>query len=160
MRKALVVVVAVVAVAATSCSARQLEIEIGVYRPVTVRHVGGETTVTITGIVGCSGGTFWPYVTADGEPLDTFVTITQGDRRVRASDSSYWPNPSLTCSSEPKNWTLTWASDPRDNDELLPGPAVIEVSVSTNPGGYGDDLRADEASASDIELRGEVTIAS
>lgn len=158
MRKALLVLVSVVALTATSCSLRRLEIDIEVYRPITVRQINGETTVTITGISGCSGGTIWPYVTADREPLDTFVTITQGDRRVDAGDTSYWPTPSLGCSLEPTDWTLTWTPDPAYNDELLPGPAEIEVWGSTNPGGSGDDLHADEAGGGDTELHGEVTI--
>lgn len=150
MRKILVVLAAAAVLTATACAPTNLEIDLTVRRGVTVRTVNGQTTVTVSGVSACSGGSRTPtWWAADREPLDTFVTISQGNRSVDAQDYEV----ALFCSVAPKVWTLTWTLDDHD-DELVAGPAVIDVWVTTNPG-----ERIDEAAADDREPHAMVTVA-
>ncbi len=115
--------VAMLAVLALSgCVIRPLEIDLTIRRPGTISYrafEGGHlATVTLSGVVACSGGT-----TSKSEPLDLFVTVVQNGITFEGRATDH-------CSG-PRVWQHQ--VDLPSVDRLHPGVVQVAVEACTNP---------------------------
>ncbi|HEX2577558.1 MAG TPA: hypothetical protein VHK88_14495 [Aquihabitans sp.] len=139
--------------AATACTPVQLEIDISVRRHAVLDLRGAQPTLTLTAVIGCSGGGVYSNgkPANDGEPLDTWGSVESGNATIRAGEGGMVEYQS--CSGEPRVRTLTWELSGTGYEGFTDGPATVRVDACTNPG-----EPIDEDCESDVDDEGTLTV--
>lgn len=118
------IVAVVLMVMLTACDPMPMDIDFTVRKSGTISapNSAGQRTMTLKGILACSGGT-----TSQNEPLDLFITAKQGTKNIGFAQDG-----SDRCQQTPKIWTETWSvTVPKGVD--LAKPLTVTIQACTNP---------------------------